>query len=134
MPTLYVARSANLTKWAGDVGLGKFIFKVGVTDDDPAAVLARGCAGETDWAVMKKLDAGDLTQEQALDRIAAREKRVDPAYYPRVKGDTGIFKVNPDSVVKHLLFTRVMAGDDGAPVVKPKPADFATYLIRTAQG
>ena len=48
MPVLFVARSVKLSRWASDVGLGKHVYKVGVTDDDPKTLAAAGWAGETD--------------------------------------------------------------------------------------
>src|SRR5271165_2425164 len=51
MGVLYVARSAKLARWASDVGLGRHIYKVGMTDEDPKTAAAEGWAGETDWTI-----------------------------------------------------------------------------------
>ena len=53
MPTFFVARSVKTSKWASDVGLGKLVYKVGVTDGDPKAEAAAGWAGESDWTIVK---------------------------------------------------------------------------------
>ena len=54
MPILYVARSAKLARWASDVGLGKHIYKLGISEDDPKALAAAGWAGEADWKIVRR--------------------------------------------------------------------------------
>lgn len=132
MGVIYVARSAELTKWASDVGLGKHVYKVGVTDEDPKALVAAGWAGETDWTLVKAQPADDATEEQALERLAAKAKPVEPFYYPRIKGAVGIFRVTQASVENHMLIARAMSGTEDLKAPKPKPADFAAYLIKVA--
>ena len=53
MPILYVARSAKLGRWASDVGLGKNIYKAGISEEDPKALAAAGWAGEADWKIVR---------------------------------------------------------------------------------
>src|SRR5215469_15387248 len=133
MPAIYVARSASLGKWASDVGLSKHIFKVGVTDEDAKALVAAGWAGEKDWVLVKQQPVEDLTEEEALERLAKKEKLVEPNFYPRIKGAAGIFKVLPAHVENHMLVTRALAGEAERIEIKLKPADFAAYLIKNAQ-
>jgi hypothetical protein len=133
MPTLFVARSAATSQWASDVGLSKHIFKVGVTDEDPKEVVARGWAGATDWTVVKKQETS-LGEDEAIERLARKEKMIDPALYPRLKGATGVFKVLPAHVENQMMVQRALGGAGGElKAVKAKPADFADYLIRNAQ-
>lgn len=136
MAIIYVARSANLSQWASDVGLSKFVFKVGVVADDAtdlaAYLAAASWAGESDWTLVKCQDAGEVTEEVVLTRLAGREKQVDPAYYPRLKGLAGLFKITPVAVANHLIVARALAGEEDGKVVKPKVGDFATYLIAKA--
>jgi hypothetical protein len=133
MPTIYVARSASLSKWASDVGLSKHIFKIGVTDEDAKALVAEGWAGEKDWSLVKQQSVEELTEEEAVERLAKKEKLVDPNFYPRIKGARGVFKVLPAHVENHMLVTRALAGEAERVEIKPKPADFAAYLIKNAQ-
>ena len=133
MSTIYVARSAALGKWASDVGLSKHVYRLGVTEDDAKTLVAAGWAGEKDWALVKHEDAGDLTEEQAIERLAKKEKMVDPRLYPRIKGTVGIFKVVPAHVENHIIVSRALAGSAERIDVKLKPADFATYLIHNAR-
>jgi hypothetical protein len=58
MPVLFVARSVKLSRWASDVGLGKHVYKVGVTEDDPKTLAAAGWAGETDWKIVRSREVG----------------------------------------------------------------------------
>ncbi len=132
MPTIYVARSAALLKWAGDVGLGKHIYKVGVTDGDPADIVAKGWAGEADWKLLKAQDSGGLGEEEALERIGKRVKPVDPGYYPKLKGATGVFRVDEASVQRSLIMSLAMSGEDEKKGLKVKPVDFADFLIKNA--
>jgi hypothetical protein len=133
MPTLYVARSASTSQWGSDVGLSKHVFKVGVTDEDPKEVVARGWAGATDWTLVKQQET-DLTEAEAIERLARKEKVIDPNLYPRLKGATGVFKVLPAHVENQMMVQRALAGaSEELKAVKAKPADFADYLIRNAQ-
>jgi hypothetical protein len=131
MPTIYVARSPATSQWASDVGLSKHIFKVGVTDEDPKDVVARGWAGATDWALVKKQET-DLDEAEAIERLAKKEKMIDPSLYPRLKGAAGVFKVLPARVENHLLVQRALASEGELKAAKPKVGDFADYLIRNA--
>ena len=132
MATLYVARSAKLGKWASDVGLGKHVYKVGVTDDDPKALAAVGWAGETDWQLVKQLPADGVSEDKVLERLARKEKAIDPKYYPRIRDAAGLYKVDPVHVENHMLITSALAGNAETTALKLKPADFAAYLIHNA--
>ena len=132
MATLYVARSATLSDWASDVGLSKMIFKVGVTDEVPEDLLAEKWCGQADWTIVAEADAGPLDEEQVIERLAKKDKMIDPTYYPKIRGIRGIFKVAPNSVQNHIIVQRALAGDEVKAEPKLKPADFATYLIANA--
>ncbi|MFV3075962.1 hypothetical protein [Niveispirillum fermenti] len=132
MATIFIARSAAISQWGSDVGLGKNLFKVGVTDGDPATLVAEGWAGESDWTLVKQQPDVDITQEQAVERLAKRQKRVDPTYYPRIKGETALFKVVDADVQRHIVLARAMAGDSERTPIRLKPADYAAYLLSNA--
>ncbi len=132
MTTLYVARSSKLGKWASDVGLSKHVFKLGVTDEDPKALVAAGWAGETDWQLVKKQAVEGLTEAEVVERVARKEKLIDPNLYPRLRGAIGVFKVLPAHVENHMLVRRALAGEAERIEIKLKPADFADYLIANA--
>lgn len=132
MRVIYVARSVKFSKWASDVGLGKHVFKVGLVDSDPKSVVEKGWASESDWTLVKKREVDALTEEEVLARLGRKEKMIDPVYYPRLRGATGIFKVSPEHVENHILLGRVMAGESERIELKLKPGDFAEYLIQNA--
>lgn len=132
MRVIYVARSVKFSKWASDVGLGKHVFKVGLVDGDPKSVVEKGWASESDWTLVKKREVDALTEEEVLARLGRKEKMIDPVYYPRLRGATGIFKVSPEHVENHILLGRVMAGESERIELKLKPGDFAEYLIQNA--
>ena len=129
MGILYVARSVKLGRWASDVGLGKNVYKVGIADGDPKALAATGWAGETDWAVVRKVAVEGLSEEEAIDRIGRKEKMIDPKLYPKLKGATGVVRLTPDRVENHILVTRALAGQSDRAELKLKPTDYADYLI-----
>ena len=135
MATIYVARSKGLSDWTGDVGLTKHVFKVGIGENSGRdAVLAlnkRRAAGQDDWTLLAEADAGTLTEEQALARLAAREKTVDPAHYPRLKGEAGMVKVKPTNVENHIIVKRALANEESL-TVKVTNGDIAAYLIDNA--
>ena len=132
MGVLYVARSVKLGRWASDVGLGKNVYKVGIADGDPKALAATGWAGETDWAVVRKVAVEGLTEEEALDRLGRKEKIIDPELYPKLKGAAGVVRLTPDRVENHILVTRALAGQSDRAELKLKPTDYADYLIHNA--
>ncbi len=135
MATLYVATSKGLAGWGSDVGLTKYIYKVGTTETSADAAILdlndAGYAGQTDWKLAKKLDGIDADESTILARVAAREKAVDPAYYPRIKNTTGIFKLRIANVESQLLVQQALKGEDPH-LVKVKSADIATYLLNLA--
>jgi hypothetical protein len=134
MAMIYIARSASLSKWASDIGLSKNVFKIGVADEPiKDLIAAEGWAGATDWTLVKKEDAGELTEDAALERLGKRETVVDPKYYPRIRDARGIFKVNPVHVESHIIVGRALEGGGEQIALKLKPADFASYLIHNAK-
>jgi hypothetical protein len=133
MPNIYVARSVKTSKWASDVGLGKHIYKVGMADGDPKAAAVGGWAGESDWSIVKAEPSEGLDEDEAIARLAAKERMIDPNLYPKLKGARGVFRLNPVKVENHIVVTRALAGDSDLKALKLKPADFAGYLIHNAK-
>jgi hypothetical protein len=132
MPVLYVARSAKLARWAFDVGFGKHIYKLGVSEDDPKAMAAAGWAGEPDWKIVRQQEVEGLSEAEAIDRLTRKERMIDPNLYPKLKGAAGVFRVAADHVENHIIVSRALAGDSDRLDVKLKPADFAAYLVHNA--
>jgi hypothetical protein len=132
MANLYVARSAKLNRWASDVGLGKNLYKVGVIEGEPKALAIAGWAGETDWSIVRKEEVEGVDEEAALERLARKEKMIDPNLYPKLKGATGVFRLNPERITNHILVTRALSGESDRADIKLKPADYADYLIHNA--
>ncbi len=132
MSEIYVARSPKLGKWASDVGLGKNVFKVGVSEAPLKKQLEADWAGETDWTLVKKQDVEGVTDEEVIERLARKNKMIDPTYYPKIKGTRGLFRLTPAQVENHIMISRAMARADELKVIKVKPADFADFLIHNA--
>jgi hypothetical protein len=133
MPVLFVARSVKLARWASDVGLGKHVYKVGVSDEDPKPLAAAGWAGESDWKIVRQEPVEGLSEADALDRLARKEKMIDPNIYPKLKGALGVFRLPAASVENHIIVSRALAGDSDRIELKLKPADFAAYLMHNAK-
>src|SRR5205823_12389429 len=85
MGSIYVARSANFSKWASEVGITKNVFKLGYTPDDPQALVDAGWGGETDWMLIGQREADGVSEEDLIARMARKEKMIDPIYYPRLR-------------------------------------------------
>jgi hypothetical protein len=132
MATLYVARSAALCQWGFGVGLGKNIYKIGVTDEPVKKLVAAGWAGEQDWKLIASQPADGLDEAAMLELLARKAKPIDPKYYPRIRDTAGLFKLEPAHVENHMLITRALADTHDRSVIKLKPADFAAYLIHNA--
>jgi hypothetical protein len=133
MAVLYVARSTALSRWASDVGLGKNVYKVGVSDEDPKALAAAGWAGESDWKIVGRESVEGLEEEEALARLQRKEKMIDPNIYPKLKGALGVFRLLAASVENHIIVSRALAGASDKMDLKLKPADFAAYLIHNTK-
>jgi hypothetical protein len=133
MPSIYVARSVKTGKWGSDVGLGKHVYKVGVTDGDPKEAAAGGWAGETDWSIVKSEPVEGLTEEEVIERLARKDRMIDPMLYPKLKGARGVFRLNLVQVENHIVVSRALAGASDKTELKLKPADFAAYLIHNAK-
>jgi len=133
MPVLYVARSAKLARWAFDVGFGKHIYKLGVSEDDPKAIAAAGWAGEPDWKIVRQEEVDGLSEAAAIERLARKERMIDPNLSPKLKGAAGVFRIAADHVEIHIIVSRALAGDSDRRDMKLKPADFAAYLVHNAR-
>lgn len=132
MPVLYVARSAKLARWASDVGLGKHVYKLGISEDDPKSLAAAGWAGEADWKIVRRDEVEGLSEEAALERLGKKERMIDPNIYPKLKGAVGVYRVSAQHVENHILVSRALAGSSDRLDLKLKPADFAAYLVHNA--
>jgi len=136
MMVLYIATSRNLAGWAADVGLTKHVYKLGVAEGSAAdavkALNDDALAGESDWRLLKQQEVEDMEEAAAVERLAKKEKMIDPSYYPKIRGAVGIFKVKIGNVANHLLVNRALAGDEQK-LDKVKTADIAAYLIQNAQ-
>ena len=129
MAILYVARSAKLSRWASDVGLGKNVYKVGICDGDPKPLAAAGWAGETDWTIVGKTAIEGPSEAEALERLGRKERMIDPNLYPKLKGAAGVFRLTPERIHNHIIVTRALAGESDRAEIKLKPTDYADYLI-----
>ena len=132
MATLYVAQSKGLANWGASVGLTKHLYKVGVTDGAADAAIKAlnetAAAGQRDWKLVKKQPLEDLDEAAALELLAQKEKLVDPALYPGIKGAAGIYKVKLVNVENSVMVAKAMAGLETR-AVTIKPADIAVYLM-----
>jgi len=133
MPIVFVAHSKQTAAWGADVGLGKNIYLLSAAEDSAAAAafLASKPCGAEDWLLVKKEERDSLDAAALQDKLALKEKRVDPNLYPRLRGFTGLFKVKQENVENHVMVKKALEGD--APkAIKIKPADIAAYLLYNA--
>src|SRR5262249_16624457 len=110
MGIFYVSRSGRLGPWASDGWRGKKVCKGGGSDGDAKRRAATGWAGEADWTIIRKSEVGDLSEEEALDRLGRKEKMIDPNLYPKLKGAAGVFRLAPERIQNHIIVTRALAG------------------------
>lgn len=132
MAILYVATSKAQQDWGNDVGLGKNLYKVGVADGQTAEEAVAGCANQSDWVIVKSQDEVDLSEDDLLVRLGRKEKLVDPNYYPKLRGATGIVKINLTAIENSMLVALALEGREPPKNFKVKPVDVAQYLINNA--
>lgn len=136
MSTIYVATSKGLSQWGADVGVTKHLYKLGLAEgkaeDAIKALNEAAHAGHADWKLLAKIEVeGDEDEAALIERLAQKERMIDPFYYPKIKGARGIFKVKLGNVENSLLVKRAMANAvELAVTIKPK--DIAFYLIENA--
>ncbi|HLO75430.1 MAG TPA: hypothetical protein VK196_03120 [Magnetospirillum sp.] len=131
MAILYVATSKTLQEWGADVGLGKNLYKVGLTEDQGPDEALAGFAGQSDWKVLKTAEA-ELAEDDLMARLGRKEKLVDPNYYPKLRGAQGIVKINMAAIENSMLVAMALDGKEPPKNFKVKPVDVATYLISNA--
>ena len=133
MPIVFVAHSKQAAAWGADVGLGKNIYLLSTAEDADAAnaFLASKPCGAEDWLLLKKEECGDDDAGPLQDKLAIKEKRVDPNLYPRLRGFTGLFKVKVENVENHMMVKKALEGESPKEI-KIKPADVAAYLLHNA--
>jgi hypothetical protein len=136
-PEFYVAYSKALGAWGEEVGLTRHLYLLGIAAEGaPDAVErlnAERTLGVDDWKLVRKEATEASDAAAAVERVARKERLVDPDYYPRLKGLRGLFKVKPQNVEHRILVQRAMAGEQEI-VPKLKPADIGQYLIDNARG
>ncbi len=132
MTILYVATSKILQEWGADVGLGKNLYKVGLAEETSPAEAVAGLAGKTDWKILKMEEDVSLTEDLLLERLARRQKVVDPTYYPALRGATGIVKVSLPAVENSRLIALALEGKEPPKTFKTRPVDVAQYLLENA--
>jgi hypothetical protein len=134
MAIVYVASSKGLANWGADHGLTKHCYKIGVTDGTAEAAVEELNAGEhaghTDWKLAKQIET-DEDEAAILARVGAKEKLVDPNYYPGIKKAPGIFKVKLATVESRLLMEQTLRGENPH-VVKVKATDIVDHLVKLA--
>ena len=104
---------------------------VAETADEAQAFLTGKPCGVEDWGIVKKQDADGIDVASIESRLAAKEKRIDPNLYPRLRGLTCLFKVKPENVENHILVKKALEGID-AGAIKLKAPDIAAYLLHNA--
>ena len=134
MPIVFIAHSKQVAAWGADVGLGKNLFLLSTAEDADAAtafLTAKPCGAE-DWILVKKEELETADAEALQNKLAAREKRVDPNLYPRLRGFQGLFKVKIENVENHVMVKKALDGESPKEI-KVKPADIAAYLLHNAK-
>ncbi|MDA8230613.1 MAG: hypothetical protein M0006_04660 [Magnetospirillum sp.] len=132
MGILYIATSKTVQEWGSDVGLGKNLYRVGFAESGtPEDALAAGPAGATDWKVLLTAEA-EGPETVLLDRLARKEKLVDPNYYPRLRGATGIVRANLTAVENAMLVALALENREPPKNFKVKPVDVARHLVNNA--
>jgi hypothetical protein len=86
-------------------------------------------AGFSDWKILLSVET-DQNEPTILERLAIKEKMVDPNYYPRLRGMLGIVKIALPSVENAMLVTIALDNREPPKGMKVKPVDIANYLVR----
>ncbi len=75
-----------------------------------------------------------MDEEEAINRLAAKERMIDPNLYPKLKGARGVFRLNEIKVENHIVVSRALAGDsDTREARKAQAGRFNAYLISQRQ-
>ena len=88
-------------------------------------------AGESDWKLVKKEEAGGIDEDAAIEHLGHKERMVDPTLYPKIKGARGIFKVKPVNVENYFYAKQALENLDTREI-KVKHPEIAAYLLHAA--
>lgn len=132
MGTIFVATSKAQQDWGSDVGLGKNLFKVGVAEECTPEEALAGFANQSDWVVLQAQDSEGRSEAEILERVARKEKLVDPNYYPKLRGAQGIVKINLTTIENSMLVAMALDGREPPKGFKVKPVHVANHLITNA--
>jgi len=136
MGIIYVAKSAALGDWGSDVGLSKHLYKAGYASDSETDILEPWC-GEADWTLLKSVTAEMESEDALFERIARKEKMIDPRLYPRLKGTLGVFKISQQHVENQMVLAKALDGEISDAIARRaarlKPVDFAAYMLILAR-
>jgi hypothetical protein len=78
-------------------------------------------------------EMAEAAEEALIARLAKRERMVDPALYPKIRGERGIFKVKPENVESHFLVKFALENQQAElKAFKLVPEDIGKYLIASA--
>ena len=132
MPSIYIAFSPAMQEWGSDVGVSKLLYKAGFTDEEPKATVdelnVEGYAGQKDWQLAGSRAADGLDEAGFLERLADRQKTIDPLYYPKIKGAKDIVKLEQRKVEANFVIKRAMEGG-ASKIPKLKPLDMADFIL-----
>ena len=133
MPLLYIAASKTLSRWGGDVGLGKQIFKIGLAADAAGLSdwLLSGACQCGDWTLARQQDVLSSGEDAFFQALAVKEKLVDPALYPRLRGESGIVRVQQGRVENFKLSQLALKGEQ-PDKVSVRQSDIISYLLEQA--
>lgn len=136
MGIIYVAKSAALGDWGNDVGLSKHLYKVGFTEDPEPIAIENWC-GESDWVLLSSVPAEIESEEVLFERVARKEKMIDPRHYPRLREVPGIFKILQKHVENQMVLAKALDGEISDAIARRamrlKPIDFAAYILLLAR-
>lgn len=131
MGIVYVAASRTQQEWGVDVGIGRNLYKVGWVEEEPVDEAIEGLADYSDWVIVAQAP-GEGPEEAVLERVSAKEKMVDPKYYPRLRGTIGVFRVAADKLENSLIVAMALDNVTAPKGFKVTPADIAKSLLRAA--
>ncbi|MDC0073299.1 hypothetical protein OAK17_00420 [Alphaproteobacteria bacterium] len=129
-----ILKSKKLQEWGSSVGVTRYLYKVAIFDEKIKGIATilndENCAGHNDWKLISSRQTDFNNQDQVINNIKGKVEVLDNDYYPKLKGEKGILKINPSKVENSLLLKSALENENmQLKKIKIGQKEIANYIL-----